>query len=280
MDASPSTTAMMTAVARGRHRLEDPPPWILDDPFALVLVGPAWQDIATRSTRLSDELDRQIRGAVVARSAYAEHRLITRTFEQYVLLGAGLDSFAWRRPDLLAALRVFEVDHPASQHWKRQRVADLGLPVSPRHVFTPIDFERQSLRDGLDAVGFNRGAPTLFSWLGVIPYLTPDAVEATLRTVATCGSGSEVVFEYAVPESDLDDVGREFRTYFVPVASRVGEPVHSRWSAGEAERFVAGCGLQPVDHPTRSDMVDRFCGDRTDGLRPWTVTRLMTAAVP
>ena len=119
---------------------------------------------------------------------------------QYVMLGAGLDSFAWRRPDLLGQLRVFEVDHPASQAWKLQRVDDLGLPTHEHHVFVAVDFEVQSLRDGLDAAGFDWSQPTMFSWLGVIVYLTMDAVESTLRTVAECRSGSEVVFEYVLTE--------------------------------------------------------------------------------
>ncbi len=123
---------MMAAVVRGRHRLEDAPPWILDDPMALEFVGPSWRDMAAWSdARYSRELGRQLRAAITVRSRYAERRLELGRFGQYVLLGAGLDSFRWRRPDLLGPMRMFEVDHPASQAWKRGRMEVMGLCSNP-----------------------------------------------------------------------------------------------------------------------------------------------------
>ncbi len=212
MDSSHSRTAMMAAVARGRHRFEDEPPWVLDDPLALIMVGPKWRDMAAASkSRLLGDIDRQARASVAVRSRYAEDRLTGDTFDQYVILGAGLDTFAWRRPDLIGPRRLFEVDHPASQEWKRARAEELALPVIADHVYAPIDFEVQSLHDGLQVAGFDWNTPTLFSWLGVVPYLTIDAVEATLRTVAGCRSGSQIAFEYGVPRSSMDDLGRQFR---------------------------------------------------------------------
>lgn len=281
MEGSPSLTALMVAVQRGRHRLEDPPPWIMDDPFALVMVGPTWPDLAAASrSRYSDELGRQIRASIAARARYAEHRLDIGSFAQFVLLGAGLDSFAWRRPDLLGPLRVFEVDHPASQAWKRGRAVELGLPDSEHHVFAPVDFEVQSLRDGLDEAGFDWSRPTMFSWLGVVPYLTASAVEATLRTIATCRTGSEVVFEYGLDRDHMDDMAREFSTSFSLVTTRVGEPLHGGWSPSEAEAAVTRCGLRVADHPAQHDLVDRYFADRSDGLEPWHASRLMAATVP
>ncbi len=270
---------MMTAVERGRHRLEDPPPLVLDDALAMELVGPEWRDRATRATPLSDELRSQIRASIVVRSRYAEDQLGRGAFGQYVILGAGLDSFAWRRPPALESLAVFEVDHPVSQAWKRRRVLDLGLRTGGRHVFAAVDFESQSLRDGLDASGFDWGQPTLFSWLGVTMYLTHDAIESTLRTVAGGAQGSQVVLEYAVTDPLLDDVGREFRGYFGRLSRAVGETVHSRWSPADIESFVAGCGLRTVDHPSRDDLVHSYFEGREDGLRPWSVSRLLTAQV-
>jgi methyltransferase (TIGR00027 family) len=110
---------------------------------------------------------REIIAAVCTRSRYAEDRLAAGAFAQYVILGAGLDSFAWRRPDLLRSLRVFEVDHPASQAWKLERVRDLALPLSDSQVFVPVDFEAEPLRDALRTAGFDWGQPALFSWTGV-----------------------------------------------------------------------------------------------------------------
>jgi methyltransferase (TIGR00027 family) len=180
---------------------------------------------------------------------------------------------------LLGQLQVFEIDHPASQAWKCQRIADLGLPTSERHVFVAVDFEVQSLRDGLDAAVFDWTQPTMFSWLAVTMYLTIDAVEATLRTIAACRSGSEVVLEYALPEEFVDDIGREFAASFRPFAARVGEPTQLRWSPTEAEQVVARHGFGVTDHPSRDELVSRYFADRTDGLRPWTVSRLLAATV-
>jgi methyltransferase (TIGR00027 family) len=274
---------MLAAIVRGRHRLEDPPPWILDDPIALELVGPSWREIAASSdTRYSFELGRQIRAAIAARSRYAEHRLELGHFRQYVLLGAGLDSFRWRRPDLLGPLRLFEVDHPASQAWKLDRMDELGLDPSEHQVFAPVDFEVESLDDGLDAAGFDWDQLTLFSWLGVIPYLTITAVESTLRTISRCRSGSEVVFEYGLAVQFMDDLGREFAAGFSPLATRVGEPLRKGggWSPTEAEEIVTRCGLEVVDHPSREDLIHRYFRGRSDRLQPWSATRLLAARVP
>jgi methyltransferase (TIGR00027 family) len=272
---------MMAAVVRGRHRLEDPPPWILDDPIALEFVGPSWKEMATSSdARWSNELSRQMRAGIATRSRYAEDRLDLGDFQQYVLLGAGLDSFPWRRHELLGPLRIFEVDHPISQAWKRERIDALGLPTSEHHVFAPVDFEVESLEDGLGAAGFDWTQPTIFSWLGVIPYLTITAVEATLRTIAMCQSGSEVVFEYGLAHRFMDEFGREFFSGFSTVAAKVGEPLRTGWSPDGAEQVVARCGLRVADHPSRDELVDRYFGGRADGLRPWSASRLMAASVP
>ena len=158
-------------------------------------------------------------------------------------------------------------------------MAELGLPISGEHVFASVDFEVQSLRDGLDSAGFDWTQPTLFSWVGVLPYLTVDAIEATLRTVAACQSGSEIAFEYSVTEPFLDDVGLAFRNTFSPMAATLGEPVRTLWSPADAEQCVLRCGLHVADHPSRDDLVNQYFANRTDGLQPWSVSRLMAASV-
>ena len=157
---------------------------------------------------------------IATRSRYAEDRLTQAPFAQYVVLGAGLDSFGWRRPDLLRSLTVYEVDHPASQDWKRERIADLALPVADTQIFVPVDFEIESLRHGLDGAGFDWHRPAMFSWLGVTAYLTAEAIEATLRTIGHCQTGSEVVFSYFAEDSLLDD-NRRGSTRFFPNWQRV-----------------------------------------------------------
>jgi methyltransferase (TIGR00027 family) len=280
MEASPSRTALWSATARGWHRLWDAPPWVFDDPFALVLVGPAWLDIVATFSARPEHLFRGARADIIVRSRYAEDRLTHGTFSQYVILGAGLDSFAWRRPDLLGTVRVFEVDHPSSQEWKRQRIEELALPTSEQHVFAPIDFEVQTLHDGLDAAGFDWTQPSMFSWLGVTVYLTSDAIETTLQTVAACGSSSEIVLEYWLTEPFLDDGAREWTAAMMPVLAAQGEPWLSRWSPTEAEQAVERCGLRVADHPSRDDLFNRYFANRSDDLRPDGIAGLMAASVP
>ena len=159
------------------------------------------------------------------------------------------------------------------------RAAELGLPVSEHHVFAPVDFEAQSLREALDDAGFDWSLPTMFSWLGVVPYLTASAVEATLRTIATCRTGSEVAFEYGLDRDHMDATAREFSAGFSPVATRVGEPLRGGWSPSEAEAVVIKCGLRVDDHPAQHDLVERYFAGRTDGLQPWHASRLMAATV-
>jgi methyltransferase (TIGR00027 family) len=260
--------------------MEETPPWVLDDTFALLLVGPAWQDLRELiSSLLPAQVLAETAAAVCTRSRYAEDRLAAGGFGQYVILGAGLDSFAWRRPDLLGSLRVFEVDHPASQAWKLERVKELALPLSDSQVFVPVDFEAEPLQEALRTAGFEWGQPALFSWTGVAPYLTAPAIESTLRTIARAAAGSEVVFSYRAEDSVLDDVGKEFIRIYAPLAVSLGEPVQPGWPVIEIERLISQCGLKVVDHPARADLEQQYFADRADGLRPFNVETLVTARV-
>jgi methyltransferase (TIGR00027 family) len=156
--AQASRTAIWTAIGRGQHRQLHRRPWVFDDPFGLTLAGPDWPQVWTRlTTALPGRYVDQMVGATVGRARYVEDRLRHYPFRQYVVLGAGLDSFAWRRPDLLGELRVFEVDHPATQAWKRDRIGALGLPIQPNHLLVPVDFERDALLDSLVAAGSTPG---------------------------------------------------------------------------------------------------------------------------
>jgi methyltransferase (TIGR00027 family) len=271
---------MLAAVARGLLRMEETPPWVLDDAFALLLVGPAWQDLRELASSLFPaEVFAETAAAICTRSRYAEDRLAAGAFGQYVILGAGLDSFAWRRPDLLRSLRLFEVDHPASQAWKLERVKELALPLSDSQVFVPVDFEAEPLQEALRTAGFAWGQSALFSWTGVAPYLTAPAIESTLRTIAGAAAGSEVVFSYRAEDSVLDDVGKEFIRIYAPLAASLGEPVQPGWPIIEIERLISQCGLKVVDHPARADLEQRYFAGRTDGLRPYNVETLVTARV-
>jgi methyltransferase (TIGR00027 family) len=273
---------MIAAVCRGRHRMADPTPWVFDDPYALSLVGPSWTKIQDALDSAINELALcQMRAGMVGRSRYAEDRLDQQPFSQFVILGAGLDSFAWRRPDILGRLRIFEVDHPATQAWKQERATALALPEAENHVLTSIDFDRETLREGLTHAGFEWSGPAFFSWLGVTQYLTTDAIRSTLQIIASCAPGSEIVFTYVVTPPFLDDVGADFLEAITAVATRSGEPWRTYLSPSEAEALVE-CegGLLVSEHLSRDDLHERYFTRRPDNLMPYTVLRYIAATVP
>lgn len=282
--ASPSRTAMLTAVQRGVHRLIDDEPWVVDDPFALSLVGDSWPEVAQRLDTAPDVVPvRRGRALLLARARSAEDRVLDgrRSFEQYVILGAGLDSFAWRRPDVLRhGLRVFEIDHPASQTWKRARARELALPVNDRHRFAPCDFETTSLTESLDAAGFDWQQRTLFSWLGVSMYLTTDAIEATLRTVTACVPTSEIVWTYWPPLELIDAADQDWREGIAARADDAGEPIVTTLHPDTAETLSSRCGLPVVDHPDARELHRRYFEGRRDGLSPSSAERVIVSRTP
>jgi methyltransferase (TIGR00027 family) len=266
------------AVARGMHRSCDQPPWVLNDPFALELAGPGWAQIhAASRAAFRPAAVRQVRASIVARSRYAEDRLLGGGYRQYVILGAGLDSFAWRRADLIGWLGLFEVDRPASQARKLARISELGLPVKDGHVFAPVDFEAESLRDGLDRAGLDWSQPAFFSCLGVLIYLTAEAIDGTLRTVRECAAGSQIVFSYDVPDAFLDEVAREMVAMEASQVAAAGEPYTTRMSPARAGELVRSAGLEVAEHLTPPALYDRYFAGRSDGLQPSAAERLIAA---
>jgi methyltransferase (TIGR00027 family) len=279
-DAEPSRTSIISAFNRARHRNEHDRPWVLDDPYGPLLFGPGWQqlDAATRGLADQDIGDR-LAAFVCARSRYVEDRLEAGAFEQYVILGAGLDSIAWRRPDLLRSVTLFEVDHPATQRWKREQVERLALPVVEQHRFVEVDFGRQDLAAELHTVGFDWAAPTLWSWLGVTAYLDTSEIEATLRVVARCVDGSELVLTYGIPHEENDDSGKRMSELLDDFATRSGEPLKTRMTAEETDALLTDNGFAVVENLTHAELCTRYFADRADGLRPHTIERIATARI-
>jgi methyltransferase (TIGR00027 family) len=183
---------------------------------------------------------------------------------QYVILGAGLDSFAYRRRDLLERLRVYEVDHPETQAWKRERLTQLDIDIHPGLVFAPVDFERQTLADGLSAAGFDFDAPATFSWLGVTLYLTHVAIAATLDTIARCPAGSQVVVTYNLPRNALRGMGATIDAAVADIASGMGEPVVSLFLPDEIERVVRAHGFDDIVHFGPEEAHSRYFEGRSD----------------
>jgi methyltransferase (TIGR00027 family) len=184
---------------------------------------------------------------MVVRQRYAEDALaetVGRGVEQYVILGAGLDSFAYRGPDLAAVLRVFKVDHPATQQWKRARLRDLHVTFPSNLTFIPLDFEQHTLADGLHDGGYRPDLPTFFSWLGVTHCLTEEAVFKTLRYAASLAAGTEIVVQYFVPVELCNEDDRQ------------------RNAVAGKEKCTGGAGGASVE-PVRSE----YFGNRRPGAR-------------
>jgi methyltransferase (TIGR00027 family) len=271
---------MLAAVARGVHRIDGTAPLVLDDPLALSLVGEGWQQMYDLvCSLLPPDVVRQAVGLIVGRSRYAEDRLARGSFTQCVVLGAGLDSFAWRRPGHLDHVRVFEVDQRAMQEWKRARIAALGLAGTGAPVYVPCDLDTDALAPALDAAGFDWTAPSFFSCLGLTIYLGLGSIESLLRTVAACVPGSEIVVSYSPPAEYVDPAGRVLRDALSPVASAGGEDYRTLIAPQDAEALARTSGLAVVDHPTGAGLNEcYFCG-RADGLVAPTSERLLAAAV-
>jgi len=245
----PSRTAVLTAVARALHR-EEPRPWVIDDYLAMGLAGPEGQALLGQ---LRTEMPRPYLLAfsrwMCVRARFTEdivEQAAASGVGQYVILGAGLDSFAYRRSDLLGRLRVFEVDHPATQSWKRRRLAGLGVELPARLVFAPVDFERQTLRQGLELAGFDSGQLAVFSWVGVTMYLTLDAIHAALATMARCRPGTRVVLSYNQPPAVLAGSTAQIAAAFAGLAAEMGEPFISRFLPGEMTRLLREHGFGQV----------------------------------
>lgn len=240
---------MLTAAARALQR-DDPQPWVLDDTLALLLAGDAGTSMLQliRGRLSRDELMSFSRWVCV-RARLAEDLVqsaLAGGVRQYVILGAGLDSFAYRRSDLLDRVHVFEVDHPASQQWKRRRLEDLSVALPRNLVFAAVDFETQSLIDGLVATGFDPGSPTVFSWIGVTMYLTVDAIRETLRAVATCARGSQILLTYNQPASAIDEFSRRVTGALAAAVGEAGEPFISWFTPDDARSLLKGEGFADI----------------------------------
>jgi methyltransferase (TIGR00027 family) len=192
---SPSLAAYKVAMMRADHQLFDNPK-VLEDPIALSIVGTQGDsEIHSEKRKFKTRLHSYLRAIVVARSRFAEDELsaaIKRGVRQYLILGAGLDTFAYRNPYSSTGLRVFEVDHPATQEWKRQQLSAAKIPIPETLTFAPMDFERQSLADRLREAGFRADEPSFFSWLGVTMYLTRETMMATMEYIHRAGRNKKI----------------------------------------------------------------------------------------
>jgi methyltransferase (TIGR00027 family) len=261
-----SRTAERVAIRRAAHQLLDHPQ-VLEDPLALRIIGAEAEGALRSNPKEHHAFSRAFRAFMVARSRFAEDELacaFAHGVRQYVVLGAGLDTFAYRNPH--AGLRVFEVDHPATQDWKRHQLHAAGIATPPSLTFVPVDFERQTLAERLTQSGFQADEPAFFSWLGVTPYLTREACMVTLALIANMPGGSGVVFDFAV-DRDLLNPGQ--RIAFDALSKRVaryGEPFQLFFDPSKLQKELKSMGFNQTEFLQGKELNARYFKDRKDGL--------------
>ena len=285
-NGQPSLTALTAAAARAAHLIVDTEPVIFADTLAQAMLGERAEElISYHRAHGTHPVLAGARAQVTCRSRYAEDRLadaIGRGIGQYVLLGAGLDSFAYRSP-LAGQVRVFEVDHPATQAYKQRvrGVAAHGGDGGARDVrLVAVDFGRDSLGEALGRAGFDAGQPALVSWLGVTMYLDESAIEATVAVLGGFAPGSEVVVDYMLPAGMRDAAGQMYADLVGQAAAEWGEPWRSAFAPGAMAALLARHGFGAARDVGQRDMIPAAAWDRSDALRPAELFRIAHAAIP
>src|SRR5215471_6617201 len=277
-DARPSRTALRVALRRAAHQLYDAQPLVLDDPIAVPILGSAFDEELRRTpTRPDRPFSVALRAFLVARSRYAEDTLtqaVANGVSQYVLLGAGLDTFAHRSP--FHQLKIFEVDHPATQQWKRELLERNTLPPPANLTYVPVDFERESIPEQLHSAGFNPQFPTFFAWLGVVPYLTLEAFRSTIRFIAAQPPGSGVVLDYSQPRSALPFLEKLAHDSLSARVQLAGEPFQLFFTPPEIATELNS--FHNLEDLGTSEINARYFANRTDKLKTMgSAGRLLSA---
>jgi methyltransferase (TIGR00027 family) len=264
-----SRTADRVAERRAAHQVRDRP-LVLNDPIALRVIDP---DVARALREYPPEKETSLAGPYlraffVMRSRFAEDELATAIangVRQYVVLGAGFDTFAYRNP--FPELRVFEVDHPDTQAVKRRRLADAGIGIPASLTFVSIDFTTTALADALKAAGFDDTQPAFFSWLGVVPYLERPEIDATFRYIASLPKGSGVAFDYAVPPETLSWTGRMIYRRMAKRVAAIGEPWKTFFDPRSLLDDLHRLGFTEAEDFDGDALNERYFKGRTDRLK-------------
>lgn len=282
IEGQPSQTAMTAAAARAAHLLVDAEPRIFADTLAALLLGDLAETFIGYHRQYGDHpLLAGTRAQATCRSRFTEDQLAlaaARGTGQYVILGAGLDSFACRS-ELAGRLRVFEVDHPATQQRKRALLAAAGLAEPPTLTWVPVDFEKDELIASLTAAGLDPAAPAFVSWLGVTMYLTAAAIGATLASLSRLAPGSELVTDYMLTADLRDADGVAYAGLVMPDSERRGEPWLSFFTPEQMTGLLTRHGFTAVRDVRQRDSISAALWERTDLLRPIELSRLCHATV-
>jgi methyltransferase (TIGR00027 family) len=265
----PDNTAVRTALWRALHVEIDATPPILNDDLALKLVAPepGWQE------RPDMKYTKRLRASIVARARFIEDLIIEQSkagISQYAILGAGLDTFAERRPDVASQLRVFEIDQAETLAWKQKRLKELGFNIPASLHFVPVDFETSSWWEALLKAGFNVDKPAVVACTGVSLYLTKEAIRTTLRQAASLASGSKLAMTFYLPVELLDEEDRSLMEMSIKGASAAGTPFVSFFTPEEILQLGKEAGFKDVRSVSTKDMESMYFAGRTDGLVPAT----------
>jgi methyltransferase (TIGR00027 family) len=268
--AVPDTTAVRVALWRALHVEVDPPPHVLEDTIGLRLASPdeGWRDRPDMNPHFTSPF----RASIVARARFIEDLVVERTGHgvgQYVILGAGLDTFAQRRPEIASSLRVYEVDQPGAQAWKRQRLIELAYDIPEWLRLVPVDFEAgDAWWKRLAEAGFDANEPAIVASTGVSMYLTKDAIVATLRQIAALVSGSTLAMTFLLPLELADPEVRPALERAEKGARASGTPFISFFTPPEMLTLAREAGFREVQHVSSATLTQRYFAGRTDGLRP------------
>ena len=272
------STAERVALWRAMHVLVDAPPHVLDDEVGLRLADP--DDGWRQRPDMDPVFTSGFRAAIVARARFIEDLVVAEADKgvgQYVLLGAGLDTFAQRRPEIASRLQIFEVDRPGPQAWKRRRLVELGFDVPEWLHLVPVDFEAESWWEELAAAGFDAARPAVVASTGVSMYLTEEANIATLVQIASFAPGSTLAMTFLLPMELLDPDDRPGLQMAENGARASGTPFLSFFAPQDLLALAHEAGFRDTRHVPLSELAERYFADRTDGFRPSTGEDLLVA---
>lgn len=261
----PSRTARAAAFRRAAHQVLEGGR-IFSDPLALRILGEDAESVTREAEQRPS--GRRMRIFIAVRTRFAEDALAAAVeggARQLVVLGAGLDTYAYRGA-LAGQLRIFEVDHPATQAWKRERLAAAEIPLPPCLTFAPIDFERQTLAEGLTAAGFNRAQPAFFIWLGVVPYLTAEATDSTLRFIADLPAGAHVVFDYSDPPESLPPELRAWHDRRAAQVAELGEAWINYFEPRQLHAKLTALGFEEIEDLGPREIASRYFPGRAAAI--------------
>lgn len=275
-EGQPSRTAERVALERAAHQLIDSPK-LLDDPYAIRVISEEDRRELTGHPDRHDRspMSRPTRAIVVVRTRVAEDELASSGATQYVLLGAGLDTFAYRNP--YPHVRVFEVDQPNTQALKRERLQSADITPPASLTFVPCDFAKDNLPDVLDAAGFDRNQPAVFAWLGVAMYLEWTDARETLRYIASMPSHSRVIFDYALPPEHFSMVKRYFYRKVLERLEELGEPWKTFMEPEPLRAELMALGFTSIDDLGADEINSTYLANRTDGLESRGIGRIAIA---